>query len=66
MNEQVGMRIKERRKALNMKQETLAKASKVSRARISAIENGKCSNVMMSTLSAIASALGTTVDFFLG
>ena len=64
MEELIGKRIRERRKSLNMKQETLAKESKVSRATISALENGKCKNVLVSTLTAIADALETTVEFF--
>ena len=61
----IGKKIKERRKALCINQETLAKKSNVSRATISAIENGKCNNVLIGTLTAIASALDTTVEFFL-
>lgn len=48
-----------------MKQEDLAEKSNVSRATISALENGKYTNVLVGTLTAIASALETTVEFFL-
>ena len=65
MDNIIGNRIKERRKALDMNQETLAERSNISRARISAIENGKCKNVLVSTLTSIASALDTSVEFFL-
>ena len=61
----IGKRIKERRKSLKMSQETLAKKSNVCRARISAIENGNCGDILVSTISAIAIALDTTVEFFL-
>ena len=65
MDKTIGKRIQDRRKELEMSQETLAKKSHVCRARISAIENGKCENVLVSTLTAIATALDATVDFFL-
>ena len=65
MEELIGKRIRERRKALHMKQETLAKKSNVSRGTISALENGKCKTVLVSTITAIATALDTTVEFFL-
>lgn len=65
MTENIGKRILERRKELNLSQETLAKKSTVCRATISALENGKCKDVLMETLNLIASALDTTVDFFL-
>lgn len=65
MEKLIGKRIRERRKELRMRQETLAEKSKVSRATISLIENGKCKSVLVSTLTAIATALDTTVEFFL-
>ena len=65
MEKLIGQRITERRKELKMSQEALAKASKVCRATISAIETGKCNNILIGTLTAIASALDTTVEFFL-
>ena len=61
----IGKRIKERRKSLKMSQEVLAEKSNVCRARISAIENGKRGDILVSTLSAIAGALDTNVEFFL-
>ena len=48
-----------------MSQEELAKRSNLSRVRISAIENGKCRDILVSTLVTIASALDTTAEFFL-
>lgn len=54
--------IAERRKALKMSQEELAKKSGISRQTISAIESGKSVDVRVGTLAAIASALATTVD----
>lgn len=64
MENTVGIRIRERRKKLKMKQEDLAKASNVSRATISALENGRCENVLVGTLLAIAKALNTSVEKF--
>ena len=61
----IGERIKERRKELGIRQETLAETSNVCRAQISAIENGKCENMLVGTLTAIATALDTTAEFFL-
>ena len=58
----MGFRIKERREELKMTQEELAKKSGVSRQTISSIETGKYENVLVGTLAAIATALGTTVD----
>lgn len=65
MSESIGDKITNRRKSLKMSQEELAKRSNLSRARISAIENGKCRDVLVSTLTAIASALDTNIEFFL-
>ena len=64
MENTVGIRIRERRIKLKMKQEDLAKASNVSRATISALENGRCENVLVGTLLAIAKALNTSVEKF--
>ena len=65
MQKTIGERIRNRRKELKMKQEILAEKSNVSRGTISALENGKCNNVTVGTLTAIASALDTTAEFFL-
>lgn len=48
-----------------MSQETLAEKSSVSRMTIIALENGKCDNPLVGTLTDIALALDTTVEFFL-
>lgn len=64
MNENIGTLIRQRREQMNMTQCELSKASKVCRGTISAIENGKADNVLMGTLKAIASALGTSIDSF--
>lgn len=64
MKELIGKRIKERREKIGMKQEDLAMKSKVSRGTISALENGKCENVLVGTLASIADALDTTVESF--
>ena len=64
MGELVGKRIKERRKELHMKQETLAERCNLSRARISALENNKCNDILLSTIATVADVLGTTVDYF--
>lgn len=60
----VGERIKDRREELRMTQEDLATASKVSRQTISALENGKCEDVLVGTLVALATALNCQVDSF--
>lgn len=65
MENTIGKRIKERRKELRMTQEELAEKSKVCRVRISAIENGKGEDILISTLKAISVALDVPVDFFL-
>ena len=63
MEKMIGQRIRERRKSLRMSQEELSKRSNVCRVTISMLENGQCGDVLISTLSSLASALGTTVDF---
>ena len=65
MKELIGNRILERRKELNMSQETLAEKSNVNRVTISLLETGKSNDVLIGTLTAIAEALDTTVDYFL-
>ena len=65
MEQNLGKKIRERRKSMKMSQEQLAEASEISRARISAIESGKSNDILVSTLIAIASALDTNVEFFL-
>ena len=64
MNEFRGQRIKELRKEMHMPQSQLSEASNVSRQTISALENGKCDNVLIGTLISIANVLDTTVDSF--
>ena len=64
MGEFLGNRIKERREEMHMTQEDLAKSSNVSRQTISALENGKCENVLVGTLLSISKALDTTIDLF--
>ena len=65
MEKSFGQKIRDCRKSKKMSQEELAKRSNLRRARISAIENGKCRDILVSTLVTIASALDTTVEFFL-
>ena len=65
MAQSMGQKIRDRRKSMKMSQEELAKKSNISRARLSAIENGKCRDILVSTLTNIASALDTTVEIFL-
>lgn len=50
-----------RRKEKNMTQEELASRSGISRATISKLENGEEVEVKLSTLDAIADALGCTI-----
>ena len=65
MEQTMGKKIRDRRKSMKMSQEDLAKKSNLSSARISAIENGKCKDILVSTLTTIASALDASVDIFL-
>ena len=65
MDKTIGQKIRNRRKELKMNQQTLADKSNISRARLSAIENGKFDSLLVSTLTSIATALGCTVEFFL-
>ena len=65
MLEAIGKQIRERRKELGMTQVALSKKSKVSRLIIIRLEKGEIENCCVSTLSAIAEALGTTVDIFM-
>lgn len=58
----MGYKIREARIATGMTQEELSEKSGVSRATISAMENGEAKCVMTSTLLKLASALNTTVD----
>lgn len=58
----MGYKIKEEREAQGLTQEELAAKSGVSRVTISLIESGKSTNVMISTLAKIATALGKSVD----
>ena len=58
----MGYRLKEIREQRRMTQEELEKKSGVSRQTISAIENNKAENVLVGTLLALATALGTTID----
>lgn len=55
-------KIKEYRKKANMTQEELSKRSNVSRATISALENGKLEVTTTGTLSKLAEALGCKVS----
>jgi len=65
MEQNLGQKIRTRRKEMKMSQATLAQKANLSRARIIAIEGGKSKDILVSTLMAIASALDTTVEFFL-
>lgn len=59
-------KIKESREKVGMSQEQLSKASNVSRAIISGLENGSITVTTTKTLSKIAEALGLKVsDIFL-
>lgn len=58
----MGYKIKEARREKKMSQEELAARSGVSRATISALENGTERYAMTSTLLKIAAALDTTID----
>ena len=58
----MGNKIRQRREEIRMTQEELAERSGVSRATISALENGTDRNTTSKTLIAIATAMGSTVD----
>lgn len=58
----MGYKIKEKREALRMTQEELAKKSGVSRTTISNLENGTERATSSKTLLKLARALDTTVD----
>ncbi len=58
----MGYRIKEVREEKRMTQEELSQKSGISRATISALENGTARSTSTKTLLKIAEALGTTVD----
>lgn len=58
----MGYKIKEVREEKRMTQEELAKKSGVSRSTIVGIEKGTISDVKMSTLQKLASAMDTTVQ----
>ena len=62
----VGERIKSLRTAKTMSAEMLAAKIKVAPASIYRYESGETQNIPAKTLLAIASELGTTVDFLLG
>jgi len=64
MAEIFGSWIKSRREELRMSQEELAKTSNISRGTISALENGKCDDVLVGTLKSLAKALDTSIDNF--
>ena len=58
----MGYKIKEVRESKHMTQEELAKKSGISRATISAMENGVERNTTSGTLVKLAEALGVTID----
>lgn len=60
--EKMGYKIKEVREEKRMTQEELAKKSGVSRSTIVGLEKGTISDVKMSTLQKLASAMDTTVQ----
>lgn len=55
-------KVKEFREKVGLSQDELAKKSGVSRATISALENGTVRSTSTKTLNKLAQALGTTVD----
>lgn len=58
----MGYKLKEVREEKRMTQEELAEKSGVSRPTIVALETGKTTDVKMSTLQKLASAMDTTVQ----
>ena len=65
MENTIGKRIRERRRELYMTQTALSEKSGVNRTTISQLENGVRDDILVSTLSEIAKALGVGVEFFL-
>ena len=65
MKETIAKRIRARRRELDMTQQELSDKSHVSRLTISLIENSKCNDILVGTLTTLASALGVSVEFFL-
>lgn len=64
MENTVGMLIRDRRKELKITQQKLAELSGVSRGTIAAIESGRCNDVLVGTLCAIADSLESPVEIF--
>ena len=58
----MGFKIKEARESKQMTQEELAAKSGISRATISALENGVVRNTTSKTLLSLANALGVTIE----
>ena len=61
-----GERIRERRKALDMTADELARLLGISRATVYRYENGEISKIPISQLSPIAAALHTSADYLMG
>lgn len=61
----IGDAVKQRREEMRLTQEQLAEKSGVSRQTICNLERGKCADLLVGTLYALANALDTTVDAFL-
>ncbi len=64
--QEVGREVARRRQEIGLSQEMLAKKADVSRNYISLIERGEASNISMSILGRIATALGATPTELLG
>jgi len=58
----MGFKVKEIRESKGMTQEELEEKSGISRQTISAIENGKKTDVKSGTMIALARALGASID----
>lgn len=63
---EIGFQVAKRRQQLGLSQEALATKAEVSRNYISLIERGEATNISMSILSRIASALGATPTELMG
>jgi transcriptional regulator with XRE-family HTH domain len=61
-----GDELRRRRKALGLTQDALAERARLSTHYISAIENGRIKDPSLSTLAALAKALGTNVGELVG
>jgi transcriptional regulator with XRE-family HTH domain len=61
----IGERVKEKRKALGITQERLARNADMPSRVVSSLERGETTDPRMSTVAALAKALGCTTDYLI-